>query len=328
MKKHILKYILKYIPIYISVLFFVLCPLSVSAASGNASNMTINIMEVQFAPFLNVDPEYRFSISTSVNPSDPSQRNVSAYTWYHIDYLTQSNVSIPTNKSFRVYIDFSLSSDLNNGDGIANSLSFGVFCSPTTYTNLSGVLNRMHFDDSGNYVISDSYNSTYPDVQSSRTDIAFNTGISSTDNVTNYYRLDLTFIPNSSAGSTISYFNFSFKDVEILAGEPGPSFPSYKPTDGSVFESVGGKEDELTSGALDDYNSVKGEVFDTSDLNDSNQYFKGFVAVSKMMDYITTIPFIRRIFKYSVLIGCAGFVLGLVNVIISKDWSPRRRGGD
>ncbi len=86
-----------------------------------------------------------------------------------------------------------------------------------------------------------------------------------------------------------------------------------------------------TQDTVDDYNqtekviidvanenltTVKGNVFDNSLFSPDNKFFKGFIAMSGVVEKFSILPGVDGVLKYSIAFGIMAFVLGLITTVV------------
>lgn len=86
-----------------------------------------------------------------------------------------------------------------------------------------------------------------------------------------------------------------------------------------------------TQNTVDDYNetekviidvanenltTVKGNIFDNSLFSPDNKFFKGFIAMSGVVEKFSILPGVDGVLKYSIAFGIMAFVLGLITTVV------------
>lgn len=132
------------------------------------------------------------------------------------------------------------------------------------------------------------------------------------------------FTANNVASFRIKIDNFvvdnSYKVANFIANG-GHAEAQYTSFDSTVTNSYEDKESALIGSATTDWNSVSGDIFDQSLLNPNNQFFKCFIAASKIVTKFSEMPFVEQLFKFSAIFGVIAVILGIVSIAVKKSFN-------
>lgn len=129
--------------------------------------------------------------------------------------------------------------------------------------------------------------------------------------------LDFSF-KNDVSSSTSRNYRFYLNPFVYTFGDSEQELSIYPSFDSSVTDSFEQSESKALDSAHNLLDPAADEVLNPEIFNPDNQFMKGYIAAAKILNKFTEIPFINRLFKFSVVFGYVAVVLGIVYVAVGR----------
>lgn len=131
--------------------------------------------------------------------------------------------------------------------------------------------------------------------------------------------LTFTFINDYSSNPNFLY-NITLDNLVYSSGSEADQVAVYPSFDTSGIDAFVDAESEALDSFGSMFESVQDDVFDNSLVSEYFGAFKGYHAASKIVNKLTSVPFVNNILKYSIVVGVLGLIAGFAFILVGRSF--------